>query len=241
MRGCRAAGLLFVLVGCASPEADVVWAQPRFAETVALLQSCTGDPTLAVDLLRSPTLTQFAQRTSLPADGVYAGCAGLESTRGIAVTQNAACAPTCAGDDAITCHGPYQVTRHCGAFESVCSTKNGVPTCVDKPSAAPTEAAALCPPLPSTPTCRDNDRLEVCSGYGFQCPVWLADSACSNGQCLLGTACTPGQFLDGLACDGNALRVCVAGRIEKVDCLALGFTGCDPFTRGCSPNPLLAP
>ncbi len=241
MRGFRAAGLLSVAVGCASPTTEVVWAQPQYAAVVALYQSCTGDPSLALAVLEQPRLTHFVENTRQPIAQPQGGCAGLEAERGVVVTQDTGCSPACSGNDAVSCRGAYKIVQHCGRFDGLCALVAGEATCIDKPGSTSTNDAAVCPATPSTPTCRDNDRLEICAAYGRECPIWLADSGCSGGHCLLGSACTPGKFLDGLACDGNALRVCVAGRIENVDCIALGFTGCDPFTRGCSPNPLLAP
>jgi hypothetical protein len=234
-------GAPLTLLGCASPPADQVWTPSGYAQVVALLQSCTGDASLAVNALLAPKLTNFARATQLPPAGVASGCSGLEAERGVVVTANSACVPACEGADAVTCRGSYQIVNHCSTFDSRCAMTNGIPGCLDKQGAIPTEDAGVCPATPVTATCANADRLDICPGYGFQCSQWLAGSTCKDGQCLLGSECIPGKILDGIACDGNLLRVCVAGRIEKVDCTQLGFTGCDSFTRGCTPNPLLAP
>lgn len=235
------AGSLPLLIGCASPSSDQAWNATGFAQVVALAQSCTGDPAIATSWLLAPKVTNFALETGLPPAGSASGCSGLESERGIVVSVSAACSPSCAGDDAITCRGRYEIVNHCGAFDDRCAIVDGLPSCLDKPGAVPTADASQCPATPVTPTCANGDRLDVCLNYGFQCSEWLPGSTCQNGQCLLGSDCTPDKILDGIACDGNSLRVCVAGKIEKVDCTQLGFTGCDSFTRGCTPNPLVAP
>ena len=59
------------------------------------------------------------------------------------------------------------------------------------------------------------------------------------------TAC-PGNEPQGLpnqgnSCEGNTVVMCNAGRIDRVDCLSLGFTGCavnkSKSQYGCIPGP----
>lgn len=167
------------------------------------------------------------------------GCSTLEACLGIAVTQDAACQQGCDGERAITCRTNLRTSTNCGRFGGVCLAG----ACVDAPGSATPDGAVLCP-ANAIPTCGDTDTWDVCgeqSDTRVSCASRLAGSTCVDGACQLGNACVPGKFLDGLACEGRSLRVCVAGRLETVDCIALGFSGCDPFTRGCSPNPLLAP
>ncbi len=241
MRRRGVVGFALLIAACASPSApESAWTDAQFAVVVALAQSCTGDPALGQTLLVPGLTTWEAATHKFPGDA-HDGCAGFEKDFGVVVGVSPACAAACVGDDARTCRGPYQVLAHCGAFNSKCLEINGIPSCVD-PGSAPT--GVLPCPADSTPICRENGLAERCWGDAstqYFCSQTLAGSDCAFGQCRLGNDCTPGKFLDGLACDGTALRVCVAGKIEKVDCTALGFTGCDPFTRGCTPNPLVAP
>ncbi len=220
-----ATGLLVLLAGCVS-QRTAPWEDATYAKAVALAQSCTGDPGLDRAMLAVAYHGDFRN-----------GCTGFEADFGWAVVPSASCVSGCAGDDARTCRGPYQMVTHCALFDAKCTIVNGNASCVDTSGVLPCPGGA-------TPICVENSLVESCPGdpaTTYDCSLTLAGSSCAVGQCVLGAECVPGKILDGLACDGKSLRVCVAGRIDLVDCTALGFTGCDPFTRGCSPNPLLAP
>lgn len=74
-------------------------------------------------------------------------------------------------------------------------------------------------------------------GAGFTCQTFASGTETSY-FCGLAAEC------DGAAnpaadpaCDGNSVVLCNAGRIEKVDCLALGFTGCAAQWGRCVPGP----
>jgi hypothetical protein len=74
-------------------------------------------------------------------------------------------------------------------------------------------------------------------GAGFTCQAFATDFETSY-FCGVAAEC------DGAAnppedptCDGSSLVLCNAGRIEKVDCLALGFTGCAAEWGRCVPGP----
>jgi hypothetical protein len=78
-----------------------------------------------------------------------------------------------------------------------------------------------------------------CAGIapGFSC-----QSAGGAFFCGLAAECVPPD-LPGIViptpmtCEGTTLVLCNAGRIERVDCAALGFTGCDAIsTKGCTPG-----
>jgi hypothetical protein len=73
-------------------------------------------------------------------------------------------------------------------------------------------------------------------GPGFSCQH-VADAY----FCGLAAECTPPTpaGLDAASrCDGSVLEFCNAGRLEHVDCLSLGFTGCHigGETYGCTPG-----
>ncbi|MBK9266372.1 MAG: hypothetical protein IPM54_42125 [Polyangiaceae bacterium] len=38
------------------------------------------------------------------------------------------------------------------------------------------------------------------------------------------------------ACEGDSVVLCNAGRIDKIDCKSLGFTGCNAMWGTCSPS-----
>ncbi len=228
---------LSFLAACTSPTAvSSAWNDAHYAAALALLQSCSGDATLG-PLLLTPGRDRYEIATHQIQTCLNAanGCGAVETCFGLVVTQDPTCQPGCDGDSAITCRTNFRSTLNCARFGATCVAG----ACVDPPGSVTPDGALTCEDS-VTPTCLDGATWHVC-GASVACDSRLSGSTCSGGQCILGTACSPGKFLDGLACAGKALRVCVAGRIEQVDCTALGFTGCDPFTRGCSPNPLLAP
>jgi hypothetical protein len=64
-------------------------------------------------------------------------------------------------------------------------------------------------------------------GPGFTC-----QTAGAAHFCGLAADCVPADDYSSSAtnppkCDGSAVVFCNAGRLEHVDCTALGFTGCD--------------
>jgi hypothetical protein len=74
-------------------------------------------------------------------------------------------------------------------------------------------------------------------GPGFACQT-------VSGQffCGLGSECLPGNAgPTAVKCEGNTVVFCNAGRVDRVDCKSLGFTGCDIDTAhghyGCIPAP----
>lgn len=229
---------LVLLAACVTPDASlpVAWDGAHYAAAVALLQSCGGDLTLAPALLlpgrdRYELATHQMQKCLDSANG----CATLTECFGITATPDAACQPGCDGDRAIVCKPSMRITTECGRFGATCQAG----ACVDPAGSAPSSGAIACAST-ATSTCNDAETLQYC-GVPVTCAKQLADSTCIGTRCMLGGACAPGKMLDGLACEGRLLRVCVAGRVVSIDCAGLGFTGCDPFTRGCSPNPLLGP
>lgn len=79
-------------------------------------------------------------------------------------------------------------------------------------------------------------KLSACVGDGLttlDCETLVVGSTCQSlgvdggtmAYCGLGTQCKPGDPYQG-ACDGDSVVVCNGGRIDNVDCKALGFTGC---------------
>jgi len=70
----------------------------------------------------------------------------------------------------------------------------------------------------------------------FDCARHVTGSSCvlasdggevSAAICALGTECNLGLTTVGKrTCDGDSAVICYRGRIDRVDCKALGFTGC---------------
>ncbi len=85
-------------------------------------------------------------------------------------------------------------------------------------------------------SCVDGDTLEGCVNGGVHrlaCGTIAEGFTCQSmgGEefCGLGDACDP-RILDGedgtATCDGDTIVICNAGRLDRVDCTSLGFTGC---------------
>jgi hypothetical protein len=73
--------------------------------------------------------------------------------------------------------------------------------------------------------CLDGTNLRInCSdlGPGFKCQGVFPFSA----RCQQDTECNPGQSSGTETCVGDKLQICNGGKLEEIDCLALGFSGC---------------
>ena len=96
------------------------------------------------------------------------------------------------------------------------------------------------------------DALSACVGgraQSIDCAAYGPGFSCRTVQgasfCGLGSECVPGELTGAsstpLSCEGNVIVVCSAGRIERIDCTALGFTGCGATQMsggyGCLPSP----
>jgi hypothetical protein len=73
-------------------------------------------------------------------------------------------------------------------------------------------------------------------GQGFSC-----QTAGGTSFCGLGAECVPSESASGTTtCEGSTVVFCNAGRLQRVDCAALGFTGCDLDAKqghyGCIPG-----
>ena len=74
-------------------------------------------------------------------------------------------------------------------------------------------------------------------GPGFTC-----QSAGGKPFCGLASDCLPagdgtGSMTNPVSCDGTKVTFCSAGRLETLDCLSLGFTGCSVDNGyGCTPT-----
>lgn len=87
--------------------------------------------------------------------------------------------------------------------------------------------------------CDSPTKLRICmDGHeaSIDCPSLADGFVCIPGakpRCGLADECD----LDGLtSCDGDSVVLCDAGKIRKVDCKSLGFTGCNKDWGVCSPG-----
>jgi hypothetical protein len=82
-----------------------------------------------------------------------------------------------------------------------------------------------------------------CATYG---PGFTCQSLDGSFFCGLAAECVPADnyaSAQPASCDGNQLRFCNAGRLETIDCLALGFSGCEVDSSvnryGCTPGAVI--
>jgi hypothetical protein len=121
--------------------------------------------------------------------------------------------------------------------------------CYGAGASCPTTTAMAAPGLLTGTGC-SGTRLEACvGGYshgvecaevgaGFTCQSFASTSGETSYFCGLAGECdAAAQGLIDPTCDGDSVVLCNAGRIEKVDCTALGFTGCAPQWGRCVPGP----
>ncbi|MDI1442935.1 hypothetical protein [Polyangium sp. 6x1] len=89
----------------------------------------------------------------------------------------------------------------------------------------------------------DGAELRACINGGEQavdCSTLVKGFACNTGPggtsfCGLEGECDPYEGTHP-TCDGDSIVVCNAGRVDKVDCKSLGFTGCNADWGRCSPT-----
>lgn len=79
-----------------------------------------------------------------------------------------------------------------------------------------------------------------CASYG---PGFRCQARDGSFFCGLAAECVPADnyaSAQPASCDGNQLSFCNAGRLETIDCLALGFSGCEVASSmnryGCTPG-----
>ncbi|HEX2872007.1 MAG TPA: hypothetical protein VHP33_12140 [Polyangiaceae bacterium] len=92
--------------------------------------------------------------------------------------------------------------------------------------------------------CVSGSKAEVdCTTYG---PEFTCQSRDGSFFCGLAAECVPADnyaAAQPATCDGNLLSFCNAGRLETLDCLALGFSGCEVNSSmnryGCTPGVVL--
>jgi hypothetical protein len=98
--------------------------------------------------------------------------------------------------------------------------------------------------------------LETCVNgrrHDLDCSTYGPDFSCQSYEgipfCGLASECLPADLFDYGPdisqdgdpvpfCDGTSIVFCNAGRMERIDCTELGFTGCDvDIGLGCIPSP----
>ncbi|MDC0740332.1 hypothetical protein [Polyangium mundeleinium] len=148
-------------------------------------------------------------------DGVPRVCSGELETNG----------PACA-DFGLTCKDLQFGGVGCVGTGATCQSDTGGGLTIDYSSGL---------------TC-DGPELRACINGGEQavdCDKLVKGSACNSSGasyfCGFGSACDPFSG-DNATCEGDSIVVCHAGRIDKVDCKTLGFTGCNATWGTCSPS-----
>jgi hypothetical protein len=88
----------------------------------------------------------------------------------------------------------------------------------------------------------DGQRLRACVSGGealVDCGTLGQGFTCQTGAsafCGRAAECAPSSAGEKTTCEGTSVVLCNAGRIEKIDCTTLGFTGCNATFGVCSPG-----
>lgn len=79
-------------------------------------------------------------------------------------------------------------------------------------------------------------------GPGFTCQMAGGKPFCGLASDCLPAGLGSGSATNPVSCDGTKVTFCSAGRLETLDCLSLGFTGCSIDKKmggyGCTPSAL---
>jgi hypothetical protein len=154
-----------------------------------------------------------------------------DSSLGFQATCNGSVPQVC--DDSRWYHGPDCAARDLACAEGLCT---GTGDACTAPIGCSGDVLL---------DCANRRRHDVdCTQYGagFSCRSFGGAFFCG-----LGAECLPsGVAVDDTiygdpepACDGTAIVFCNAGRLERIDCASLGFTGCDlDGGLGCVPSPV---
>jgi hypothetical protein len=124
----------------------------------------------------------------------------------------------CQGDRVVECiNGVEFLKKDCNFWGLIC--QNGSCT-------GPDESCSC-----NAPFCEGDTIGKGIAGFRVRmsCTQFGSSFACNEGEfggrCLQGLACEPDN-VEQTICSGNSIEVCNAGKLEKVDCIALGFAGC---------------
>ena len=172
------------------------------------------------------------------------------------LTNQEGALPTCSDPDAKTCvAAPGTTTCGSNGVTSECSFDNereirGVRcadlgmTCTAKgcqgmdgmcpmttPSSSITFAGTTCTGT-KVAGCENGGRVAFdCGRHIIGAARQTTDDAglVGSAQCGIGTACVMSEIDNTRTCDGDSVVICNRGRIDRVDCRALGFTGCKVY------------
>jgi hypothetical protein len=172
--------------------------------------------------------------------------AGRACRRGQAVPcEGATFAPSCNGSVPVFCDGSLVEGTDCAVRGAACS--DGLCTGTG-------DACSVSPSDPTAGVSCNGNVLESCQNgqrATLDCTTFRAGFGCRTigdvAFCGLAADCVPGGLTMGdvpqdgdpsPSCDGTTIVFCNAGRVERVDCTSLGFSGCDVEAAwGCVPTP----
>jgi hypothetical protein len=153
---------------------------------------------------------------------------------------------TCVDGHPLTClNGHLTPGADCAAWGLECgiSPLSGEAACVGSgPACSEGSASSYSLPFENGLGC-SGDTLRICAGgqeHELDCASMAAGFSCQEAGgtffCGLASECAPS--VKDESCDGATLRFCHAGKLEAVDCTALGFTGCglSGSDAVCTPN-----
>lgn len=183
---------------------------------------CTAPPGLSSsrcggDLLSGCTLD--GQRFRVDCARYDAVCAEASFFSSFNVCAIARCGPVagCRGSAKELCLGDAVLLEDCARDGQRCALLDGGPQCVsDRACASGTESHC------------EGSVVVLCQPNGFESRTDCARNPtrrrCKGGACVeTGTECADLR----VTCEGSAVNFCADGFVRQVDCLNVGFAGCD--------------
>ena len=139
--------------------------------------------------------------------------------------------PRCDDGTPINCDEGERPGPACGDYGLTCAVDAGLALCTGLGEACTPDSYATNSVIVREGTCADGRTLSACIGLSMgqvDCQRVRAGLGChtlaGKGFCGLAAECDPNE--GDAVCDGNVLTVCNAGRTERIDCAALGFSSC---------------
>ena len=139
----------------------------------------------------------------------------------------------CEGQVAARCARPFVIGTDCAAVHAICTppadgSDGGVASCTGTGTSC--LGGAQCDDRHTLDLCLDFHRATLACATDELC--WPANQVIDHATCGLGNQCDPPTYFDN--CVGGKVTYCRRGRIEKIDCVALGFAGCSSApSSGC--------
>ncbi|AKT42562.1 hypothetical protein [Chondromyces crocatus] len=150
---------------------------------------------------------------------------------------------SCVDGAPTVCFDVERTGQRCAELGLICGTiAGGEPGCIGTGAACQADTIGPLSVQFDEGIACDGNTLKACvNGYehNLDCGSLQDGFTCQSGGsgtfCGLDAACEPGEKVAG-GCDGDSVLICNAGRVDRIDCKALGFSTCDAQFGLCVPS-----